>query len=260
MALKLMLEKLEDVTEAQRALYVEKDGKFHLDVDGLEDTTGLKNALASERNNVKEAKRLAKELQDRFEGLDPDKAREIMAKFDQDGEVALIAAGKIDEVIAKRSEKLRAALDKQVNEAKQQTEAEKQRANKFSQRVLDNHIRQAATAAGVHKNAVDDALLRARTMFTLNDDGDAIQLTSDGTPVLGKDGKTPFTPMEWLESMKDTAPHWFPAGNSGGGAGGGKDTKAGGKTITRAAFDSMNHIERSNAAKAMSAGELSIVD
>jgi len=38
--------------------------------------------------------------------------------------------------------------------------------------------------------------------------------------VLGKDGKTPFSPAEWIESMTEIAPHWFPASSSGGGASG----------------------------------------
>ena len=78
----------------------------------------------------------------------------------------------------------------------------------------------AATKAGIHQHAIDDALLRARSMFRLNDDGQAVQFDQDGNVVIGKDGKTPFTPNEWLDGMKETAPHWFPAGNSGGGVGG----------------------------------------
>src|SRR5574340_829949 len=93
------------VPAGQEAFYVEKDGKFHLDVTGIEDTSGLKSALQKEREAAKEASRKAKELEDKFAGIDPAKVRDMMAKLDQDGEAALIAAGKFDEVVAKRTEK-----------------------------------------------------------------------------------------------------------------------------------------------------------
>src|SRR3972149_11838102 len=86
-------------------------------------------------------------------------------------------------------------------------------------RVLDNSVRAAPIAVGLHAPAVDDVLLRARAIFSLSDEGEAVQFDEDGeTIVLGKDGKTPFSPREWLESMKQKAPHWFPAGGSGGGS------------------------------------------
>lgn len=226
-ALPLTVEKLDAVPEAQRSLYVEKDGKFHLDVDGLEDTTGLKTALQKERDAAKEAKRLAKEIEERYSGIDPAKVREMMSKLENDGEAALIAAGKIDEVIAKRTEKFKAESQRLINEAMDKAKAAEARTKKFEQRVLDNHIRQAAAKAGIHSHAIEDALFRARSMFSLTDDGDAIQLGQDGTPVIGKDGKTPFSPSEWLEGMKESAPHWFPAGSSGGGAGGNKGGSGG---------------------------------
>lgn len=244
MALKLILESLEGVDEAIKTLYVEKDGKFHLDVSGVEDTSGLKSALQKEREAAKQERQRVKELEDRFKDIDPEKVRDMMAKLDKDGEASLIAAGKLDEVVARRSEKLRAELMKQVEEAAAKTEAEKARANKFSQRVLDNNIRAAAAKAGLHTGAIEDALFRARTMFSVDDDGNAVQMDDSGRPVLGKDGKTPFTPVEWLESMKDTAPHWFPAGSAGGGASGNRDASGNSKTIKRSTFDALPFEER----------------
>lgn len=242
--LKLVVGSLEEIDESLRSLYVERDGKFHLNVEGVEDVSSLKSALQQERKNVKEAKDLAKSIEDKYKDIDLEKVRDMMSKLDKDGEAQLIAAGKIDEVVSKRSEKLRAEFEKRLQEAASKTDAEKARAARFSQRVLDNNIRAAATKAGLHPGAVEDALFRARTMFSVDDDGNALQLDEHGKPVFGKDGKTPFTPVEWLESMKDTAPHWFPAGSAGGGAQGGRDT-GNGKTIKRSTFDAMPLEERS---------------
>jgi hypothetical protein len=173
-----------------------------------------------------------------------------MAKFSDDEEASLIAAGKVDEVIARRMAKRDAELNKQVDTARAEAAAAKGVAEKFQTRVLDNHIRAAAAKAGLHPFAVEDALLRARIMFSLNDAGDAVQLGSDGQPVLGKDGKTAFAPAEWLEAMKETAPHWFPAGASGGGAGGsGSGQNNGAKTMTRTQFMTLSAAEQAKTAK-----------
>lgn len=248
MALAFKLKSLDGIEDAVKSLYVEKDGEFHLDVTGVEDTSGLKSALQKERETAKAERQRAKELEDKFKDIDPERVREMMAKFDKDGEAKLISEGKIEELVTKRIEKQRAELMKQLETANSQTAAEKARTAKFSQRVLDNNIRAAAAKAGLHTGAVEDALFRARAMFSIDDDGNAIQLDENGNMVLGKDGKTPFTPAEWLEGMKETAPHWFPAGSAGGGAAGNRDT-GNGKTVKRAVFDNMPLEERSTILK-----------
>lgn len=246
---------VEKLPPAQRGWYVEKDGKFVVDLGKVEveDASGLKSALAAERQAVKDAKaaqRVAvEEALKAFEGIDPVKTRALMAKFNDEEEAALIASGKIDEVLSKRLAKREAELQRQVDAAKDEAEGAKKVANTFQSRVLDNHIRAAAAKAGLHPFAVEDALLRARSMFSLDEKGEAVQLGTDGSPVLGKDGKTPFTPAEWLESMKETAPHWFPASGSGGGASGSGGAGSGGKTIKRAAFDSLDPHERQKVVK-----------
>lgn len=213
MALELVVDSLDAVPEAVRALYVEKDGKFSLDVNGIPDTKGLKSALDAEREAAKQAKKAAAELAEKYKGIDPEKTRAMLARFENDKEAQLIAEGKVDEVVAMRTEKLKAEMQRQVDDAVG-------KASKYSQRVLDNQILQAAAKVGLHKHAIEDALFRGRSMFSLADDGTAVQLGADGKPVLGKDGKTVFSPDEWLEGSKEWAPHWHPAGSSGGGASG----------------------------------------
>lgn len=254
MPLPIKVEKLEVIPEAHRSLYKPGEGGvgFVLEVEGLEDTSGLKSALKAERDankaNKAAAEAAAAKLRD-YDGIDPVQARTILSKFADQEEAALIAAGKIDEVISKRTAKRDAALMKQVEDAQTAAQAAEGRAKAFQSRVLDDAVRAAAAKAGIHAFAVDDALLRARAMFTLDSNGNAVQLDSDGKPVLGKDGKSAFGPSEWLESMKEGAPHWFPAGANGGGASGDKGGNAGGKTITREAFDKMSVHERMQVVK-----------
>jgi hypothetical protein len=53
MGLKVKVEKLEDVEEQYRSLYIEKDGAWHLDAEGIEDAGGLQKALAAARREAK---------------------------------------------------------------------------------------------------------------------------------------------------------------------------------------------------------------
>jgi hypothetical protein len=221
MGLKVLVDSIEAVDEKYRDLYVKgDDGKFRLDAE-IEDVSGLKNALAKERTTASDAIKKVKEFETRFAGIDPDQVRAILDRVANDDEAKLVAEGKIDQVIEKRTERLRADLDKRVNDATAAAQAANERANRFSTRVLDDQIRAAAAKAGIHAHAVDDALFRGRSMFQLDENGHAVQIGDDGQPVLGKDGKTPFNPAEWLDSMKEAAPHWFPAGASGSGSGSG---------------------------------------
>jgi hypothetical protein len=156
-----------------------------------------------------------------FDGIDPNAVRNILKRFADDEEAKLIADGKIDDVLNRRTERMKADYDKKLADAMAAAESAAKRAQAFQGRVLDDSIRAAAVKAGLHQHAIDDALFRARSMFTLDESGQAIAVGDDGKPVLGKDGKSPFTPLEWLEGMKEKAPHWYPATASGGGASGG---------------------------------------
>lgn len=247
MALKRKVTKAEHEKLAKelQALYKADGEEFVLDAEGDDDTSGLKSALDKERANVKEFKRQLKEATEKmaeFEGIDPVAVKELLARMDGDEDMKLVKAGKIDEVVQKRTEKLRADLNKQIVAEQAKTKAEAERAAKYQQRVLDNAIRAAATKAGLHANAVEDALLRGRQLFTLTEEGEAVQLDEQKHPKVGKDGKTPFSPVEWLESMKETAPHWFPSGNSGGGANNANKNNGGKRIVKRADFDAMTDV------------------
>lgn len=241
MALKLILDSLDDISDELKNMYVESDGKFKLDVDGIEDTKGLKSALEKERAAAREARDALK----KFDGIDPTKTREFMAKFENDEEAQLIANGKIDEVFQKRTEKYHTEVERQKKELADKITAAESKANAFRDRVLDDAIRAAASKfPDLHSSAIEDALLKMRKDFTLDENGNAVQLNSDGTIVTGKDGKTPYSPIEEFEASKVTKPHWWKVSNSGSSATG-KPNKVGGKD-----FSHLPPTERLTAARA----------
>lgn len=168
----------------------------------------------------------------RFEGIDPDAVRGMIAKFASDEEAQLIAKGDIDTVMTKRAERMKAGYDKDLQTARDEATRATTRTEKFASRVLKGEVVGAAAEAGVHKYALDDAMLAAARDFELDDDGNPI--AREGK--LGKDGK-PLTLKEWFADMKDARPHWFPASGNGGGAGHGG--ASGQKVMTQAAFDAL---------------------
>lgn len=185
------------------------------------------SGLKGKNNELIGKLKVANDSLRRFDGIDPDAVKNIMKRFADDEEAKLIAEGKIDDVLTKRTERLRADVDKQIKAANDRADKAEAFAGKFRDRVLGDAVRGAALKVGALPGAADDIILRARGTFTLNDDGEAVAVDGEGNPVLGKDGKTPLTPVEWIESLKETAPHLFQAGE-GTGAGGHKNGAAGG--------------------------------
>lgn len=173
-----------------------------------------------------------------FEGLDPAEMKLLKERLDQDEDAKLLAEGKKNVVIEKYTERMRAQHQADLEAERAKTAAEAQRADAYRGAVLDNQIR--SVTSGLHKGAVEDALLHARQIFTLDTKGNAVQLDSEGNPVRGKDGKSPFSPAEWIEQQKELKPHWFPALSSGSGSQNARDGGGGtGKTIKRADFNAL---------------------
>lgn len=227
--------------------FFDKDGneiQLSADTDGVKDlianavkeaTSGLtanKDEILGEKKKLQEQMNA---LQEQWKGLDPAAVRTIMSRLENDEETKLLAEGKTDEVIARRTERLQADHKKQLEKlqaALEERDSALSSANgRVKQLTISGSLRQAAAELGVVPSAIEDALSRAMGTFQVGDDG-ALTIQENGATVYGKDGKNPMTPAEWLETMKEKAPHWFPA-PSGGGAGGGNGGKGGKHQITR---------------------------
>jgi hypothetical protein len=179
-----------------------------------------------------------------FSGMDPEKVKSMMEALDHDEDMKLFGEGKKNMVIEKYTERMRTAHTAELEAERFRTQEEAKRADTYKSAVLDNQIR--SVCGDLHKGAVDDALLFARQLFTLDAKGNAVKLDAEGRPELGKDGKTPFSPAEWIEMQRELKPHWFPASTSGSGSGGAQGSGSGaGKTMKRSDFDSLTVAQQS---------------
>lgn len=225
------------------------------------------NGLEANRNEVLGEK---KKLQDQltqlsktWDGLDPEHVRKIMQRLENDEETRLIAEGKVDEVLARRTEALQKDFQKRLEAADNaRTELEKTNGtltDRIKNLVIDSMVRQAASEMNVVPSAIEDALFRAKTVFDLSDDDSLVARDSDGSVRLGKNGKDPLSPGEWLEAMKEKAPHWFPAPSGGGASGGGRG-KGGSFTITRSQARDPQAYQSAKARAEQAGQSLQIVD
>jgi hypothetical protein len=219
-------------------------------------TSGLITNRDAALKEKKELKAQLDSMQQQWGGLDPAMVKNLINRMQNDEETKLIAEGKVDEVISRRVTSMQKDFEAKLAAATAKlTEYEghvKQRDGRIKDLVIDGSIRETAAKLGLVPHALEDAVTRAKGRFVVGDDGKAVARDDNGTLVMGKDGKTPMGVSEWLEGMKEQAPHWFPAPSGAGAAGGGSGRKAGGVVITKSdASDARKYqAAREQAAKA----------
>jgi len=226
MAIKAVVEKLDEVDERYRDLYTERNGKFELTgVEGMKteaDVTRLSSALEKERNDHKGTKK-------RFEVFGDRKPEDILTLLDRIPELEAAAEGKLDDnainkIVETRIGAKVGPLDRQLKQMAQQN-AELLAENngyktKEMTRTLHDSIREAfGKSQGIQSAALEDALMLGERMLSLNDEGKVV--TRDGV------GVTPgVDAVVWLTEMQQKRPHWW--GPTQGGGSGGNNGRPGG--------------------------------
>lgn len=131
-------------------------------------TNGLKNKNTELIGTI----RTVKDDLKRFDGIDPDAVRTILQRFSDDEEGKLLAAGKVDEVLTKRTDRLRADYEKKLQaESEGRTTAEA-KAAKLADKSLAGALRDSAIKAGARPTALEDIVLRSRGTWVLGDNGE----------------------------------------------------------------------------------------
>lgn len=226
----LTKEEYEGLNEALQEHY-QADGESYI----LTTDKGTKAKLDEFRKNnidLKKALEDAKAEAVKYKDLDPEKAREALKKVQELQDKQTLDEKGIDELLAQRTERMRADHDAQtkaLNEALAKEKDASAKANKQLERILiDNQATVAAGKVGtLAKGALDDLLSRARNEWHLQD-GKPVCLNAAGEPRYGKNAQAPMSFDEWAEEQIEKAPHLF-ANTTGGDAGGSesKSTPAG---------------------------------
>ncbi len=210
MALKFKLKSKDEVPAEHQSLYTERDGAWLLDVDGAVEKAKLDEfrtnnlALAKERDEMKQ----------RFDGIDPEEARAVLAdraKLEQEKQ---LKAGEVEKVVEGRIKAVKADLEKQVGNLTTERDSLNARLTAIQ---IDQGVITVATKRGLRPSAITDITARARIVFKLVN-GAPAAFEADGKSVrYGRDGLTPMTLEEWVDTQVSEAPHLFES-NAGGGA------------------------------------------
>jgi len=220
MALKSVLENLDGIAEPIAALYTKgADDKYYLEVEGLVPKSKLDEFRET---NIK----LMKDME-KFKDVDPVKYRELAETARKIQEKEWIDKGEIDKVVEQRVALMREDFIQKESSLKAANEA---MSRQLESLLIDNQVRDAATKLGVRPSAVDDVLLRAKTVYRVID-GVATPVDSKGQVIYGKDGTNPMTVADWVGSLKQSAEHLFQS-STGGGASGSNSSGASGANLT----------------------------
>lgn len=230
MALRVSYAKKEEVPEALAALYVEKDGKWVLEVDGMvpsDDLATMKTRLDDFRsNNIT--------LTEKLKGFDGKKvlSQEEVEEFErlasQEQSIKdkkLIDAGKLDELLASRTEKMRTDFEKQIVSLNESLEKVKgisaTHAGRLSKVMVESEVGKILSKSGNRpiQGALDDIFSRAGSTWRTNEEGQLVALDVKGEPVYGGEGKV-LTLDEWLVQTVKDAPYLFEANKGTDGKGG----------------------------------------
>lgn len=217
MALKAILDSLEGIPDPLKAEYVERNGKFELQVEGMKTEADLQRVQGA----LNLEKTTHKALQTRVQLLGDRKIEDVVAQLDRIPELEAAAAGKLDdtklnEIVETRIKSRLAPVERERDTFKTQL-ADKDKliedyTAKERRAAIHEAVRKAATAAKVVPEALEDALLLAERVFELDEKGNVI--TKDNV------GVTPgLQPSVWLTDLQKSRPHWW-GPSTGGGAGG----------------------------------------
>lgn len=224
MAFKMVLDSLEGLPEDVAKEYVERDGKFHIQVEGMKTQADIDRVQTS----LTAARTEATTLKGRLALLGDRKVEDVVTLLDRIPELEAAAEGKLDDeklnsIVETRIKTRTAPLERELGTLKTQL-AEKDTLlealqGKEKTRTLHEQIRNAGKEAKLLDTAIEDALLLGERVFELDDSGNAVVKKDSGFT----EG---LAPKDWFTDLQAKRPHWW--GDSiGGGAGGNRGNGGG---------------------------------
>lgn len=237
MPLELTVESLDGLSEALSSLYVEREGKYHLDVSGVEDTTGLKSALDKERRTARDATR-AKDRWERL-GKTPEEIEALLQANEQATEDKAAKAGEWD------------SLKSQLNERHAAELKTRDEANGKMRTTLERYLVSAeATREIAAQKGSPDLLLPhvERQAKVIEEDGEFVVRIIDARGNVRIDAKgDPLAIADLVAEMKknETFGRAFEgSGLTGGGTPHGQGGGGASKSMPKAEFDRLPAKER----------------
>jgi len=251
MALQAEIESLEGLPDGVAEFYKQTESGYELAVEGMVPRTKIDEFRTNNLQLQKDNAKLSKTMQN----VDLEEYKNLKAVQQEQKDQELIEAGKVDELVHQRTERLRVDLETQLKAFQTQADEATQRATQAEHErdnyLINTRLQQAATAAGVRDTAIPDVLNRANAVWRLDPDTKDMMPMQNDQIVYGKKG-TPLTVDEWYSSLEEQAPHLFKT-SSGGGASGG--VGVGSRKVSMYDQASMN-----NSLEAIAQGKVTVIE
>ena len=228
MALKAIIDSKEEIPEGVESFYEEKEGKYHLAVEGFTEKSKL-DELRNSNIDLRQQLDEATGKIDSFKGIDPVSAREALTKMQQVENKELIDKGQFDELLAKQESEYGGKIDALQKHATEQENSAKKYKDELETYRVTSAIQTAVNEAGTPQSwAFADILSRAKTSWNIDDKGDLFCIDSSGKARYSENGTQYLSPQEWSKELIANAPHLFVSstgrGANGSGELGGKGT------------------------------------
>lgn len=208
MALKSKYAEKAEIPADLAGYYSERDGAWHLDVEGL---VAREKVDEFRQTNIRLSKEV-EQLKTRFAGIDPESVVQLAEEKRKAEEQLALKNGEVDKVVVARIKPLQDELAKM----KQHREA-------LEKQLRDTQVNQTVLAAaerkGLRATAVEDVLLRASKAIKIDNGMTVVVEPESGQTRYGGDGVTPMSIDAWVDELSNSARHLFES-SAGGGANG----------------------------------------
>jgi hypothetical protein len=214
MAIQTIFDSVEDVPEVLKDHYAEKDGKWVLQVDKVENiATGL---ARSKEEILREKKRIEQDFQNLRAKFGNKTDEEILAIIEAaEKKTEPEPKGDIAEILKRKDDEFQKVLA-----TRDKTSLELQNENKDLKQQIENlavtgQVEKAALAAGINPKHVHRVISETRNNFRRNENNAIEVLDGDGYPT----GKTPEAFFKEVYSAnEDNLIFYLPTGAGGSGA------------------------------------------
>ncbi len=235
MALKLSVDSLDGLDDNIKGLYVEKEGKFVLPVDGIEDTSGLKSALQKERKTAADLEKQTRAW--KSFGKTPEEIQTLLDEQERKERSEAERRGEFDKILAQVNEKNKSLLDaeRSANEALK---------TKYKSKIID---REAVSAIAAAKGSPELLLPVVQKFIRVDENDNVIVVDSKGDPRVNDKGGS-LTLAELVNEMRSSDIYgraFDGSGQSGSGMPPSNGTSGGtGGRITKADLEGKDAVSR----------------
>lgn len=173
--------------------------------------------LTANRDEILQEKRRYSDLEKSLGELSIDDVKSYAQQLQQNKEAKLISEGKIDELVNSKIERARADYEGKLEAMQKDLSTREQQISKL---LIDQEATNSFIGAGGLPEAVADAIVRARSVFSV-ENGECVARDKEGHIIKGANGA--LTIKEFMQSadyLKGSAKHLYTQPHGAGARGG----------------------------------------